>query len=94
MKKNKFVKMLIVISVICLILLPFTSIVHGESKTKSSGVACQRVTVSSGDTLWTIASQYINQSDDVRRLVYEIRKINKLNSAIIVPGQELLIPTL
>jgi nucleoid-associated protein YgaU len=51
-----------------------------------------RVTVYSGDTLWKIASRYGSKDIDIRKTIYEIRKINKLDSVIIVPGQELLIP--
>ena len=48
--------------------------------------------VQPGDTIWSIATDYIDSNTDIRKLVYEIREINKLNSAIIIPGQELLIP--
>lgn len=87
MKKNKLVKTIIALSIILLILIPLTPRVHSQSK-----VTYSKFTVSSGDTLWTIASQFINKNDDVRELIYNIKKVNNLNSAIILPGQELLIP--
>lgn len=49
------------------------------------------VTVKSGDTLWTIAQKY-NKSGDIRKLIFEIKKENNLETSIIYIGDELLIP--
>ncbi|OGO83729.1 MAG: hypothetical protein A2Y21_04230 [Clostridiales bacterium GWC2_40_7] len=49
------------------------------------------VTVEKGDTLWTIAQKY-NNSGDIRKLIFEIKKANKLESSIIYAGDELLVP--
>lgn len=60
---------------------------------KSQGVVkYDKVVVCSGDTLWSIASQYIAENQDVREMIYDIRKLNSLSSAMLIPGQELLIP--
>lgn len=67
--------------------MPLTLKAHGKTKTIYT-----KVTVCTGDTLWTIASQYISKNDDIRELIYNIKKVNNLDSAIIIPGQELLIP--
>jgi LysM repeat protein len=48
-------------------------------------------TVAEGDTLWEIASHY-RSGEDVRKVVYEIQQANHLSSAIIRPGQVLVIP--
>ena len=87
MKKKKLVKVIIVLSLLGLILLTLTPKVQGSSKTKYS-----KIVVYPGDTIWSIATDYIDSNTDIRKLVFEIRDINKLNSAIIIPGQELLIP--
>ncbi|QQE76249.1 LysM peptidoglycan-binding domain-containing protein [Brevibacillus composti] len=51
------------------------------------------VTVQPGDSLWTIAVAYQGDSTkDVRDLVYQIQKWNKLDGAIIHPGQTIEIP--
>ncbi|WP_373665546.1 LysM domain-containing protein [Sporomusa silvacetica] len=43
--------------------------------------------VKPGDTVWQIAAEYTTSKDDVRELVYEIRRINKLdNNASVYPG--------
>ncbi|QAY66050.1 LysM peptidoglycan-binding domain-containing protein [Paenibacillus protaetiae] len=50
------------------------------------------VLVSSGDTLWDIANEYVNGQEDVRRLIFDIEKRNNLDSALIHPGQTIIIP--
>jgi len=49
------------------------------------------VTVESGDTLWSIASSVAGDSD-VRLVIDQIRQLNGLRSADIVPGQVLQLP--
>ena len=49
------------------------------------------VVVQSGDTLWSIATS-LDGDGDVRALVDEIQQLNGLNSAVLVPGQTLLLP--
>lgn len=64
----------------------YTTTVYGfkESLNKS-------ITVEKGDTLWSIANKY-SQNGDVRKFIYEVKKINNLNSSEIYQGCELLIP--
>ena len=50
------------------------------------------VHVYTGDTLWDIASQNNPENRDLRKLVYEIKKINKLDSYTIHAGDTLLVP--
>lgn len=51
------------------------------------------VAVKQGDTLWHIAANHINSGEDVRELIFAIKKVNGLgNNAEIFPGQELKIP--
>lgn len=50
------------------------------------------VTVESGDTLWKIAKKHKTDNQDIRKLVYEIRKANNLESLIIYPGQTIKVP--
>ena len=47
------------------------------------------IVVSEGDTLWSIAS---NLEGNVNENIYNIKKINKLNTSNIYVGQELLVP--
>lgn len=48
--------------------------------------------VRAGDTLWMIAAEVADGSD-LRGVVAEIRRLNDLDSSIILPGQTLEIPS-
>ncbi len=48
--------------------------------------------VSTGETLWDIATGYAGPGEDVRRIVFEIQRANGLDGSLIVPGQVLVIP--
>lgn len=50
----------------------------------------EKVIVSNGDTLWSIASAL---DGNINENIFEIKKINNLNNCDIFVGQELLIPT-
>ncbi|WP_094606829.1 Cell division suppressor protein YneA [Sporomusa silvacetica DSM 10669] len=53
----------------------------------------ETIYVKPGDTVWQIAANYITDKDDVREVVFEIRRINKLdNNAKVYPGQALKVP--
>lgn len=45
-----------------------------------------------GDTLWDIASIYLSPGEDIRKTIYEIKKINNMSSGYIYPGDVLKIP--
>jgi LysM repeat protein len=78
---------LLIIAAFCLTAFAQLKKVDGSSK-----ISYTKVTVYPGDTLWKIASKYNTDESDIRKKIYKIRKLNDLNSAIIMPGQELIIP--
>ena len=45
------------------------------------------ISVSAGDTLWSISCKYKKSGQDVREYVYELRELNNLDDCIIYPGQ-------
>lgn len=49
------------------------------------------VSVDSGDTLWTIAEQYMPSDMDIRKAVYIIKNVNDIDNQL-QPGQTVLIP--
>jgi len=49
-----------------------------------------RVTI--GDTLWDVAAEHTAPGEDVRRVVFEIQRLNDLDGSLIFPGQVLQIP--
>jgi nucleoid-associated protein YgaU len=50
------------------------------------------VMVKSGDSLWELAETYYQGNEDIRKIIYRIKKINNLESAEIYPGQLIKIP--
>ena len=50
------------------------------------------VEVSEGDTLWTIADRFTDNSVDIRNTIYKIREFNCLNTSEIYPGDVIIIP--
>lgn len=54
-------------------------------------VETENITVSAGDTLWSIACEYKKSGQDVREYIYELRQLNNLNDCVIYPGQVLKI---
>lgn len=48
--------------------------------------------VNPGDNLWNISINNIPKDFDVRKMVYEIRKVNNLETAYIYPGDIIKIP--
>lgn len=51
----------------------------------------QVVTVHTGDTLWDIASRWSGKDEDVREVIYRIRRENKLMDTNLRVGQQLTI---
>jgi LysM repeat protein len=49
-------------------------------------------TVAAGDTLWDIAAEHTADGGDIRGTVALIRRINDLDTALIHPGDRLLVP--
>lgn len=50
------------------------------------------IVVASGDTLWSIASNLNTENEDVRRIVYNLKERNDLQSSMLQSGQTLIIP--
>lgn len=50
------------------------------------------IVIKSGDTLWSIAEKY-NKKMDIRKYIYEIKKLNNLKSGEIYVGDLLILPT-
>lgn len=48
--------------------------------------------VEAGESLWSIAVFYYEDNIDIRKAVYHIKKTNNIESSIINPGEELIIP--
>lgn len=52
----------------------------------------QTVTVSSGDTLWSIAAEANTSGKDIRSVIDDIMLLNDLSQSSLVRGQQLIVP--
>ncbi|WCK52378.1 LysM peptidoglycan-binding domain-containing protein [Aneurinibacillus sp. Ricciae_BoGa-3] len=85
-------KKLVLIGVIfALFVVGMTSFVFGTSKAEADKSI--EVVVHNGDTLWNIADKYHTQAGtSVQETLFYIQQANHLKSAVIHPGDKLLIP--
>lgn len=49
------------------------------------------VVVASGDTLWSLVETHYNGEEDIRKIIFQVKELNRTGS-IIHPGDQLLIP--
>ncbi len=61
------------------------------STDSEAGLEAEVVTVTEGDTLWSIASA-AESGADVQLLITQIAELNDLDSSQLAPGQELYVP--
>lgn len=64
----------------------------------NASMATERATLKSvivkeNDTLWDIASKEVNNKTDIRKYIYEIKKLNQItDSGTLVPGSTIRLP--
>ncbi|MDU2066431.1 MAG: LysM domain-containing protein [Sporomusaceae bacterium] len=77
-----------------LLLFMAVSSVHAYSiQGKQAALRYETVTVTQGDTLWTIAARYTTEREDIRQRIVLICSINGLDSnGKIMAGQQLKVP--
>ena len=51
----------------------------------------KEITIRNGDNLWNIAKKY-GKDCDIREYIYEIKKINKLQSSELYAGTQIKVP--
>ena len=73
----------------------FTVIIFFVGSVISSGKNVNKeyktITVRQGDTLWDIASKHCGKME-IRQYIYQIKKVNNLDDAIIYVGQKINLP--
>jgi len=62
-----------------------------SSANSSADIKFIHVNVKHGDSLWLLADRFNNNHTDIRKLIYEIKKINNIGD-VIYPGQIIEIP--
>ena len=53
----------------------------------------QTVYVSNGDTIWTLVDEYCSYHGDIRKAIFEVKKINGIENGQIYPGEVIYIPS-
>lgn len=75
-----------------LVLAGFTLGRGSSSAAGPSHLPRHTVTVRVGDTLWSLAARVAPHSD-TRAVISEIQSLNNLPTAVVVPGEQLLVPS-
>lgn len=95
MIENKQTQILILLLSICVVILSFgiisTKVIAQKATSQEKMITSVRI--EKGDTLWSIANEYItDEYDDINSYIAEIKKTNRLTSDIIHEGCYILVP--
>lgn len=86
---SKLISVLIFISISTLLFTFFYSLITFSENDKSF----INHEIKKGESLWSIANKYYKAEDiDIRKVIYEIKNLNEIKSAIIRPGEKIIIP--
>lgn len=97
MKKYKVVnkkRFFIFLTTVLIIIISIISILRPSNKAHSSILEEHfiEVSISKGDTLWDIAVEYMPEKYVVRKMIYNIKVLNEMESSYIFPGDIIKIP--
>ena len=90
---KKFIRTISILVILILIIILFTNKTYSKVDTKY-----KEESIILGDTLWSISQEEAKnnkyfENKDIREIVCEIKRINKLDNLDLKEGQKLLIPT-
>ncbi|MED0675242.1 LysM peptidoglycan-binding domain-containing protein [Aneurinibacillus thermoaerophilus] len=89
-KKSLLIGIIIGMGILGMANLVFASIGGNDKPANPLGV---EVVVEAGDTLWSIADRYNEKAGmSINELLFYIQRENKLDSAIVHPGDHIIIP--
>jgi len=89
---NRFRFYLFLLSVLIAINIFFYNCFVANAEGKMSEVEYKPVYIKEGDTLWSISKEYLIDDMDIRQYIDEVIRYNNLESAMIKPGQVILMP--
>ncbi|WP_372699958.1 LysM peptidoglycan-binding domain-containing protein [Arthrobacter sp. JSM 101049] len=70
----------------------FTAPVMASGAAETRPVEATTVSVMDGDTIWELAAEFAPERDR-QQVVAEITEMNDLRGSVLVPGQEIFVPT-
>lgn len=82
---------LLLVAILALVLSGFLTAPLKADVETGAGTAASKVTVLSGESIWSIAAQS-GIDRDVREVVAEIVQLNDLGSSVLSPGQQIFVP--
>lgn len=90
---KKFIRTISILVILILIIILFSNKTYSKVDTKY-----KEESIILGDTLWSISQEESKnnkyfENKDVREIVSEIKRINKLDNLDLKEGQKLVIPT-
>ena len=90
---KKFIRTMSVLVILIFIIILFSNKTYSKVDTKY-----KEESIILGDTLWSISQEEAKnnkyfENKDIREIVSEIKRINKLDNLDLKEGQKLLIPT-
>lgn len=90
---KKFIRTISILVILILIIILFSNKTYSKVDTKY-----KEESIILGDTLWNISQEEAKnnkyfENKDIREIVSEIKRINKLDNLNLKEGQKLLIPT-
>ena len=97
MKLNKFLEFVLkIITIVLMVLLAIVLIIVVAKVIKANEFDSEKYeiveyTVNRGDTIWSIGEQHKIPSEDVRRWIFEVEKLNEKDLDIIQPRQVIYI---
>lgn len=74
----------------CTLYLSLTCLLEGQAFGKQNSYT--EIVVKKGDTLWQLAAKHGSKNQDIRKTIYEIKKLNNITEPYLMPGELLLIP--
>jgi LysM repeat protein len=90
-EKKTNINKILVISVIILSIILIISVLSFKAMTKKE-IYYKNIEIKNGQTLWQIAESEFGKESNIRKNVYQIKKINNLKNSNLSPGQIIKVP--
>ena len=87
LKNNERFSMFIIVAMLTASSIIFANMAYGYRDSE-----CVVVSVKQGDTLWGLSKQYC-KGNDIRKYIYEVKRLNNLKGSEIYMGIDLKLPT-
>ena len=93
-KRNLFLIVLTVFLVLFFVMFYHVIVSHASTESDLTYKYFTGITVQSGDTLWSIAEEYMDAEhyDSIQAYIKEVMKTNNMHSDSIIAGQLLIVP--